>query len=105
MNKSTEYQIYIGFQDSQHGRELISESELRTMISDFFKRNKTDFSILSAKGGYISNDGVFVSENSLCINIIGASEDKIIRLAKNLSMFMNQECSLIVKNIINADFC
>ena len=105
MKDMTEYQIFIGFQDSQHGREMVSEEELRTMISDFFKRNKTDFSILSAKGGYISNDGVFVSENSLCINIIGASEDKIIRLAKNLSMFMNQESALIVKNIIKADFC
>ena len=43
-------------------------------------------------------DGNFQIENSICVNIIGANEKEIIQLAKNLSMYMSQESSLIIKN-------
>ena len=43
-------------------------------------------------------DGNFQIENSVCVNIIGANEGEIIQLAKNLSMYMSQESSLIIRN-------
>ncbi len=105
MKGTTEYQIYIGCRDSQLQNEIISEDELREMIIQFFRRKKIDFSLFSAKGGYLHEDGTFISENSLCINIIGSYDLDIIKLAKSLSMYMNQECSLIVKDSIEAEFC
>lgn len=104
MHDNTEYQIFIGCHDSQLGDELVSRDELKDMVIQFFKQKKIDFSMLSARGGYISENGGFVSENSLCINIIGAYDLDIIRLARSLSMFMNQECSLVVKSAVRADF-
>lgn len=103
MKDNTEYQIFIGCNDSQLGEEIVSEDELKAMIIQFFKKKKIDFSVLSAKGGFLHADKSFVYENSLCINIIGSCDLDIIRLAKNLSMFMNQECSLVVKNIVKAE--
>ena len=105
MKDNIEYQIYIGCHDSQLRDELVSDDELKEMVADFFRRKEIDFSMFSAKGGYLHEDGTFISENSLCINIIGSQEMDIIRLAKNLSMYMNQECSMIVKDIIKAEFC
>ena len=70
MKDNTEYQIYIGCSDSQVRDEIVSEDEFKEMVVQFFKRKKIDFSMLSVKGGYLHEDGRFVSENTLCINII-----------------------------------
>ena len=105
MKKNTEYQIYIGCRDSQLRDEIISEDELREMIVQFFRNKEIDFSLFSAKGGYLHNDGSFVSENTICINIIGNDDLDIIRLSKSISMFMNQEYALVVKDIIKSEYC
>lgn len=105
MNSNVEYQIYIGCIDNQlRDQEIVSKDELRDMVSSFFERNKIDFSIFSAKGGYLHENGWFVTENTLCINIIGSSDTDIIKLAKNLSMYMNQEYSMVVKLNIQSSF-
>lgn len=105
MKKNTEYQIYIGCGDYHLQDELISEDELREIATQFFRRKEIDFSIFSVKGGYLREDGLFISENSLCINIIDSDDLDIIKLAKSLSMFMNQERALVVKDVIKTEFC
>ena len=105
MKDCTEYQIYIGSLDSQLNAKLVSEDEFQEMIARFFKRKEIAFSMYRAKGGFLQKDGDFVSENSVCINIIGAYDLDIVSLAKSLSMFMNQECSLVVKNIVKTEYC
>ena len=105
MKTNTEYQIYIGCRDSQLRDVIISEDELREIIVQFFKKKKIDFTLFSAQGGYLHEDGMFVSENTICINIIGNNDLNIIKLAKSLSMFMNQEYALVVKDIIKSEYC
>ena len=100
MNDNTEYHIYVGLRDSQFGGEIVTENELREMIAHFFSQKNISFSMYSAKGGYIHEDGRFVSENTLCINLIGAYDLDIFKFATSLSMFMNQECSLVTKDIV-----
>ena len=104
MENSIEYQILIGCNDPQLNDEVVKEHELRELISLFFARKKIDFSILSANGGYLHEDGHFTTENTLCVNIIGDPNLDIFQLAKSLSMFMNQECVLITRNALNTEF-
>ena len=104
MKDNTEYQIFIGCHDSQLRGEFVSEDELKEMVVKFFRRKKMDFSMFSVKGGYLHEDGKFISENSICINIIGSGDLDIIKLVKSLSMFMNQECVLITRNALNTEF-
>lgn len=104
MEKRFEYQIFIGCFDSQLHGQLISGEELRRMVGDFFSRNEVDFSMLDAKGGYLHRDGSFVIEDSICISIVGDSSLDIERLADSLSMFMNQESVLIIRNALTTDF-
>ena len=103
MTGSYEYQIYIGCTDSQTRGEVIHEHELRAYVAEFFERRKIDFTLLSCKGGFLYEDGWYSSEDTLCINIIGDAGFDIFKLARALSMFMNQECSLIVRNVLRAD--
>ena len=100
MQDNIEYQIFIGCMDSQTQDEVITSQELKEMVSRFFTKNNIDFSMLSAKGGYLHKNGWFVTENSLCINIIGDSGLDIGKLAKSLSMYMNQEYALIIRNTL-----
>jgi hypothetical protein len=104
MKDNTEFQIFIGCQDSGLHGEVVSVDELKEMVEQFFRRKEIGFSMYYAKGGFLHDDGRYVSENSLCINIIGAYDLDIIRLAKSLSMYMNQKCSLVTKSNIKAEY-
>ena len=104
MEKSIEYQIFIGCTDSQSHDEVVSGQNLTDLISLFFTKKMIDFSLLSAKGGYTFGDGSFITENTICINFIGTADLDIFKLAKSLSMFMNQECVMVTRNNLQKEF-
>ena len=99
-----EYQLFIGCHDTAIDDELVEQKELEKMIVDFFKREEVDFTIVHNEGGYLYNNKKFVLEHSLCINIIGSDEKKMVRLAKALSMYMNQESVLLCRSPIQSLF-
>lgn len=102
---SQEYELFVGLHDAMINDELIKEKELEEMIIGFFEKQKVDFTIFKCEGGYLYDDKNFVLENSLCINIIGVSENNMIHLAKAVSMFMNQESVLLVRTKIKSVIC
>lgn len=93
-----DYQIFIGLNDSQINEKVIKEQEIIEMINDFFTRKKIDFSLLKATGGYLYQNGEYIIENVLCINIIDNKQIDILKLTQSLSMFMNQENVLVMRN-------
>ena len=104
MKDTIEYQIFIGCNDSQLKREVISIEELIEVLTFYFEQKKINFTLFRATGGYHNSDDWYITENSLCINIIGPSDLDIIKLSKGVSMIMNQEHSLIVKNKVVQEF-
>lgn len=104
MQQSVEYQIFIGLNDAQVYEEVVNAKELVEIVSNYFERKEIDFSMFKAKGGYCYDSDKFVIENTLCINIIGKTKMDIKKLTKSLSMFMNQESILIVRNKVNQKF-
>lgn len=98
MKKDVEYQIIVGCNDSFLKSEYVKDHELSDMIVDFFARYNIDFSLLKINGGYLYSDGSFVLENGVSITIMGSSDEKILRLAETLKMFMYQENVLVIKN-------
>ena len=104
MRENVEYQMYIGCKDDYLHDDVMSMDALSEMVVRFFTTRKIDFSLVPTKGGFLHDDGWYDVEDTLCINIIGSSEDDIIKLAKSLSMIMNQECVLVVKNNLQTEF-
>lgn len=104
LQDTVEYQVFIGCHDPQQRGEAIDREELGQMVARFFERNQIDFSILRARGGYQYANGEFVTEDSLCINIVGEPGLDIVKLARSLSMYTNQECSLIVRNALQTEY-
>ena len=103
MADSVEYQIFIGCKDSQFQEEVVAEQELIRVITDYFERKRMDFSLMTMRGGYHYEGGWFDTEDTLCISIIGDSETDILRIAGSISMFMNQECTMVVKKPLKKD--
>ena len=105
LKETTEFEIFIGCKDSQIQDEIVSLEELEDIVVSFFERNNIDFSLRHANGGYLSKDGIFVLEDSLCISIIGDSDLDILGLTRSLSMYMNQETAMVVKNYMKSKIC
>ena len=66
----------------------------------YFQKKKIGFTISSGKGGYLYKDGKYILENIIIITLVGDQGIDIFRLAKNLSMFLNQEASLVMKHTV-----
>ena len=98
MEKAIQYQIIVDCNDFFLKTEYVKDHELSDIIVNFFSRQNINFSLLKINGGYLYDDGSFVLENGVCITIIGSSDEKILRLAKTLKMFMFQENVLVIKN-------
>ena len=102
---SEEYQLFVGLHDAMINDELVKEAELEKMIIGFFEKQKVDFTIFKCEGGYLYGDKNYVLENALCINIIGVRESNMLHLAKAVSMFMNQDSVVLVRNRIKSIIC
>lgn len=104
MQSSVEYQIYIGCKDVFLQDEVVTKEALTDLVVNFFTSREIDFSLVPAKGGFLHEDGRYSVEDTLCINVIGSSDDDIIKLGRSLSMIMNQESVLIAKNDLQTQF-
>ena len=104
MQETIEYQVFVGCQDPQGREEIVVREELADLVAQYFARREIGFSRLDAHGGHRYKDGDFVTENTLCINVIGNNDLDIVKLAKGLAMYMNQECSLIVRNALKTEY-
>ena len=100
MNEIICYRIFLGYNDSQTKEQLVTEDELEQLVSAYFQKKKICFTISSGKGGYLYKDGKYILENIVIITLVGDQGIDIFRLSKNLSMFLNQEASLVMKNTV-----
>lgn len=91
------YTVYIGMNDKDSYKQLIDTEVIIKIIRNVCKGYRVSFSTCMQQGGYISNDGVYVQENSIALKIIGPSEKDIHEIAADLCCFLNQENILIEK--------
>ena len=100
MNEIICYRIFLGYNDSQTKEQLVTEDELEQLVSAYFQKKKIGFTVSSGKGGYLYKDGKYILENIIIITLVGDQGIDIFRLAKNLSMYLNQEASLVMKHTV-----
>ena len=104
LQDTVEYQIFIGCHDAGESGEVVNHKYLEEMAAQFFARKRIGFSIMSVQGGYQYENGDFVTEDSLCINLVGEPGLDIVKLARSLAMYMNQERVLIVRNALQTEY-
>ena len=86
-NQSIQTTIYIGLSDSETGiQEHLSDKYL-SILKNACRSYHIPFSVELINGGYISEDGSFIEENSLILRIIDVPEEITTELAKDLCVF------------------
>lgn len=95
------YQIYIGLNDSVTRQQMHSTEIFQKIVCSVCKGYHVGFSVSELHGGYFHDDGTFVSENSLCLTLIGAADDMVDEIAKDICAFFHQESVLVTK--VNED--
>lgn len=90
--------IYIGLNDNETGKQEHDTEKYLTVLKNTCRGYKVSFSVQVSNGGYISEDGNYVEENTLMLRLIDVPESTVIEIAKDMCVYFNQECVMVVTN-------
>ena len=96
------YEICVGFNDGDTKEQRFSEETYERIITNICRGYQISYSVGKLTGGYVHDDGTFVKENSAQIILIGATEEQVNEIAKDLCVFFNQESVLVIKSAATA---
>ena len=102
--KTDRYTIYVGLNDGDSKEQLYSTERFQKLLYMVCKNYKVSFSITTLEGGYFHDDGQFVQEKSLQTVLLGASEEAVDEISKDICAFFNQESVLIVHDEVDSYF-
>ena len=89
------YTISIGMNDSESYEQKFETERILKLVSRCCKEYGMCYSYSIQTGGYIHDNGTFVTENSIVLVCIDEKEEKINELAKDICCFLNQESVLV----------
>ena len=98
------YQIMVGLNDKRTRRQEFSTEQFQKILSSVCKGYHVAFSVNDLHGGYFHDDGMFISENSLCLTLIGPSDEMVDEIAKDLCAFFRQESVLVTRDTVDCRF-
>ena len=90
--------IYIGLNDRKTGKQEFNTENYLTVLKNTCRGYKVSFSVQVSNGGYITEDGQYVEENTLMLRLIGVPEYTVMEIAKDMSVYFNQECVMVAMN-------
>ncbi|MBQ1478012.1 MAG: DUF3574 domain-containing protein [Erysipelotrichaceae bacterium] len=95
MEKSRQAMIYIGLNDSKTHEQIYDTERYIGILKNVCKSYHVAFSMNEMNGGYFHEDGTYVEEKSLVITLLGAKEETVREIAKDLCAFFHQESVMV----------
>lgn len=100
MNK---YILYVGMNDKDTHRQNITVLSAREVIMNTITGNGLDGATVSeAIGLYKHNDGTIITEQTLRVEILFATDKQIKDICDTLKRVLNQESIAVEKQVINS---
>lgn len=99
--KATRYQISVGTKDSETRTQKFTTEFIEKIICNVCRGYRLDYSISPVRGGYFHGDGGFVSEDSFCVTLIGAEENDVYEIAKDICAFLHQETVIVSRDTVD----
>ncbi len=93
--KTKQYSIYIGLNDSQTGMQKFSTERYLSILKNVCRSYKVAFSVQTINGGYFHEDGRYTEENTLMLGLMDIREETVMEIAKDLCAFFNQESVMV----------
>ena len=99
------YEYYIGMRDKDTLEEIDVDKAIE-IICDAFLEVKLGFSVVKQLGGYVNEKGTFYTENSIKVTAITTGSEQLLEshIEALLDKF-NQESVIIVRKIIDSEYC
>lgn len=102
--KTNVYEIIIGVKDKDSNRHL-AINDVKKDLEEAFKQDSVNFSLTLQKGGYVSENGSYVLEESIRIVLIGEhSDEELTYLINKLKKLYNQESLLYIRKEIDQEY-
>lgn len=100
--KSKRIDIYIGLGNQHIGIDVETIDSFKSKLAKFFEEYKVDFSVIDQIGGYVREDGSYISEDSLRISLVGDTKDEDLKeFIDFIKKEYNQESVMV--NIVDLD--
>lgn len=103
-NKAVKYTMYIGLNDKDTYKQIITNEEAEKKVSDIALKHVDGFTRLSAKGVYKDGSGVITHENSLVFEFYSATDGQMKAIMDEVLKELNQNSILIEKSKVNFEF-
>ena len=87
--------IYIGMNDSDTGKQRFDTDKYISVLKNVCHSYQVAFSFQTINGGYFHEDGRYTEENTLVLTLMGASEETVTEISKDLCAFFNQESVMV----------
>lgn len=96
------YTLYVGLNDKETKKQMISTKKAIAVAEKTCLEHTDGCTISAAKGIYKHDDGTFVRENTLRIELLFVSKNVVRVLINNLKVLLNQEAIVLhEENIVS----
>ena len=86
-------------------QEVMEMNHICNELIKVYNAYQIGFSINRKLGGYLHSDGSYVTENSICVTLIGNPTDQeLFEYIEILKKTLNQESILVVQQIIDSEY-
>ena len=100
MNTSKVFTLYIGLNDKDTKKQIISTSKAKQLVA----RICGDCTISNAIGHYTHEDGQKVTEKSLRVELFCKADNQVKSYCKQLKRILNQESIAINTQVVQTTF-
>ena len=97
------FTLYLGLNDKETKSQKIATVEAYKIVENLLKADFDGATIFEATGLYKHENGTFVTEKSLRIEILFAQDSQIRELVSNLKKMFNQESIAVEKSVITSE--
>ena len=98
----TETKIYVGMNDAVTMKQEHATETFSSVLKNVCRSYHVSFSFSLMEGGYVHEDGRYVQENSLVLQLIDADRSVVDEIAKDMCAFFHQESVLITEGEVRA---
>ena len=101
---SIEYVMYIGLNDKDEYKQLISDEEAKSIIEEICFRYVDGFTIQKATGTWVDEKDVATYENTYVCYLYDTDEETVYSIADEAIKQLNQNSILIKKNFVSTEY-
>lgn len=99
----TKYTLYMGLNDKETKRQMISTVEAYKIVSNLVSQMFDGGTIYEADGVYKHDDGTIVIEKTLKIELLFAEQKDVKDFCETLKRVFNQESIAVQREEINSE--